>query len=838
MKDNAVKNLATPDIRRVRKLSLVWLVPVLALLLASYLVYQQFLDRGLSITIRFPQAEGLVAGKTELRYQGFKVGVVSHLSFSPQENEFTAHIDAMRDLEPLLKEDTQFWLVKPQASLLGVSGLDTLFSGNYIAMQPGQGRDRRHFVARRSAPAAPVPDGAFMVELALEDLGSLGVGSPIYYRHVPVGQVHSFHLDKAAGAVVLKLVFDEDYRDLVKRSSRFRNASGLKAEASLSGIKVETHGLVPLLSGGLIMESPEDAPQADYGQRFVLSKDKRFRQQLHLRTSQILPPGTPVVEQQRLVGEVLKSNDSGVTIGFVQKAPSRFYAWVAERQLKDLSLETLLHPRYVRILPGVEGRDELHQHPPLPGPDDREQLIELVSDKRIADGVPLYYKGFTIGEVLYSELVAQTPVSQLLVYGDFRQLVTRDSRIETQTPLKLEAKLSGIKVDSAPIADWWQGALKLIQGQGEPAKYGQRFHVDEPVAPAGPVLRLLARPARALPHGTPLRWQGFDVGQVESARLLPGGEESELLVRLDERHNGLIDDGLRFYWQPPLKIQASLKGLDLTLPDLASLQAGTINAVRARSGTPVKDGATFRLYVGQEQALSDGQRLQLSLPLDRTVVPGTAIKHLGLPIGEVASVRQEGKRLLASLQLVPGLYPRLARDGSRFTLITPEIGLGGVKHLDALLSPYLAVMPGEGEHRSHFALADSLYDHDIVYVQAQVAGDLGPGSPVWFRDLPVGEILAVTLTPGADAVHFKLAIKAEYGHLVRTSSIFWRQSGFKARFGLLEGLDVEVGSLQSLIKGGIQFGTRPGGKAPLPQRPFPLRDSAPDHWQHWPALAD
>lgn len=832
MKKTAVNVMDKPEIRKVRRVSLVWVVPLLAIALASYLIYQQFVERGLLLTLSFPEAKGLVPGKTELRYQGFKVGVVSRLSFNAKTGEFTAHINAMRDVEPLLKENTQFWLVKPTASLLGVSGLDTLLSGNYIAMLPGDGKPQRDFVARHTPPPEPVPEGVFMVELALRNLGSLTDGSPVYYRRVPIGEVHSYRLDKEAGAVVLQLTFDENYADLVKRDSRFKDVSGVKIQAGLNGVKVDSQGLVSMLSGGLQMDSPDDSPAATYGQRFVLDQERRFNHQVHLNFDQqvYLPKGTPIIAHQQVVGEVMDSNDSGVLLGFNEQPVNPFYAWIAQRSLKDLQVATLLHPQYIRLLQGVDGRHILHNEPPLPSNSDSELLIKISSDHKLADGTPIQYKGFTVGEVIYSHLEGDKVIAETSIQQAYRQLVRRDSRFESAEPLQVDASFQKFKLKTAPLETWWQGAVNILPGKGEEASYDSLFVLDQQSAVPMQHLTLHVSPPHSLPAGTPVRRNGFTIGEVQSSTLEKGGKEAQIKVAI--RKDITLSATNRFYWQPPIAMKADLKGVRVSIPDLASAVAGSIELVDAKDAGSKEDRT--RIFANKDSALAVGPDITLLVPALTEITPDAQVKYLGYPVGKVVNLDDNDQGRVLTIRFDSNLAERFARHGSQFSLVRPQLSLGGVDHLDALLGPYIAVMPAKDKsarQETAFTLSPTLYPHKEVVVAATSAAGLTPGAPVWYRDLPVGEILSLKLMPTGDGVFIRLAIRDEAAQWVTSNSRFWVRAGFKASFGFLDGFKFNTDSLQAIAQGGIQFATFGGGQ-PV-DKPMPLQSDAPEHWEQW-----
>ena len=166
------------NLRNKRKISPFWLLPIIALLIAGWLLWTNYQERGTTITINFQTADGIVPGRTPIRYQGV---------------EIKASIKS--DMRDALKDDTQFWLVTPKASLAGVSGLDALVGGNYIGMMPGGGNPREHFTALDTQPKYRVNTGELLIHLHSPDLGSLNTGSLVYYRKIPVGRVDDYSIN-------------------------------------------------------------------------------------------------------------------------------------------------------------------------------------------------------------------------------------------------------------------------------------------------------------------------------------------------------------------------------------------------------------------------------------------------------------------------------------------------------------------------------------------------------------------------------------------------------------------------------------------------------------------
>ncbi len=98
-------------------------------------------------TINFQSADGIVSKRTPIRYQGVEVGTVQDINLSDDHRRIQIKASIKSDMKEALRENTQFWLVTPKASLAGVSGLDALVGGNYIGIMPDSGKPRENFIA-------------------------------------------------------------------------------------------------------------------------------------------------------------------------------------------------------------------------------------------------------------------------------------------------------------------------------------------------------------------------------------------------------------------------------------------------------------------------------------------------------------------------------------------------------------------------------------------------------------------------------------------------------------------------------------------------------------------
>ncbi|MFZ1202489.1 MAG: MlaD family protein [Desulfobacterales bacterium] len=240
-----------------RQFSFVWIIPLVAALIGAWLLYKAQTERGPTITITFQTAEGLEAGKTRIKYKDVDLGLIEEISLSPDLGHVVVTAKLARQAEKLLSANTRFWVVRARINVSGVTGLQTLFSGVYIGLDPGTpGKAARHFTGLEEPPIVTTNlPGRYFILLA-ERRGSLDIGSPIYYRQLRVGQVVGYQLAEGGKAVSIKIFINSPYHNYVFKNTRFWNASGIDVSIDAKGIRLNMESLVTLLVGGIAFDVP------------------------------------------------------------------------------------------------------------------------------------------------------------------------------------------------------------------------------------------------------------------------------------------------------------------------------------------------------------------------------------------------------------------------------------------------------------------------------------------------------------------------------------------------------------------------------------------------------
>jgi len=241
--------------------SVVWLIPILTLIIGGWLIFRTLADQGPEVTIEFRTAAGIEAGKTRVKYKSVDLGVVEQVQFAEDFSSVMVRVRFDPGMDNLLRRNTRFWVVRPEFSLRGASGLETLISGAYIQIDPGPGSSQRHFVGLEEQPLITADEAGRTVTLVTESLGGIDAGSPIYFRGILAGEVLGRELASDRRSIYISAFIRDPFDQLVRGNSRFWNVSGVDVGFGAEGPQVRMESLQSVIFGGIAFETPEQAEQ-------------------------------------------------------------------------------------------------------------------------------------------------------------------------------------------------------------------------------------------------------------------------------------------------------------------------------------------------------------------------------------------------------------------------------------------------------------------------------------------------------------------------------------------------------------------------------------------------
>ncbi|MBV7566868.1 intermembrane transport protein PqiB [Pseudomonas sp. PDM27] len=744
--------------------SAIWVLPLIALIIGGWLGWRAYNETGIEIQVRFESGEGIQANKTEVVYKGMSVGKVKSLKLDDEGSSkgVIASIEMNKDVEQYLRTSTRFWLVKPSVTLAGITGLETLVSGNYVAISPGEGEPVRKFKALAQEPPLSDAQPGLHLTIKADRLGSLNRGSPVFYKQIKVGQIKSYVLSEDQSTVELKVFIEPTYAKLVRKHTRFWNASGVSIDANLSGVKIRSESLASIVAGGIAFATPEnrkDSPPTDPSLPFRLYEDfdaaaAGIRIKVKLSDFEGLQAGrTPVMYK-------------GIQVG----------------NLKALKVD-----------PDLSGATA-------------ELTMDPLAEDYLVDGTQFW--------------VVKPSISLAGITG-------------------LEALVKGNYIAVRP---------------GDKGAAPQREFVARPKAPPldlrapGLHLVLFTENLGSLEVGSPVLYKQVKVGSVQSYQFSRKKKQLIIGVHIEKEYEDLVNASTRFWNASGITLSGGLTGgIQVKSESLQSLMAGGIAFETPEAKAPLqKRIPRFRLFASHDDATQKGEVITIKVDRADGLRTGTPIRFKGLDVGKIEDVDLsddlQSVLLTARITEVP---ERIARVGSQFWVVKPELGLIKTSNLETLVTgQYIEVLPATkslGPQKSFMALASppeavKREDGLSLVLSAARRGSLKAGVPVTYREITVGKVTGYELGQTADRVLIHILIEPKYAPLVRSGTRFWNTSGFDFDVGLFRGATVRTESLETMIQGGVAFATPDGERMGSPARPeqtFALFDKFEEEWLGW-----
>ncbi|MCC4796940.1 PqiB family protein [Enterovibrio norvegicus] len=856
-----------PTIKKDRGISPLWIFTALAFLLAGWLLYRSVSEAGERIEIQFTDAQGIEAGRTTIRYQGLEVGMIRKINLADDLQSITAEADIYPEATKILKKDTVFWVVKPKASITGISGLDALVSGNYIAVFPGAGDSQTRFVAAEEAPPVAFDDDSMHVVLEAPDLGSLSIGSGVYYKKIRVGEVYDYRLTKDKTRVKVSLKVKKEHASLVTEKSRFWNVSGVSADVSLSGVDVKVENLASVLAGGVAFDSPMAATQAPDMTTFQLYRsindtDRGIPITINLPANHnIKNHEAPIVYQGLEVGrlnDISFNKDFTGTIAkanidpamaWLLKSNSEFIIEAPQLNFDGLkNLPNLFTGNTLSITPG-DG-DETHEFTAkstdsIMASDPRALTVSLSAENAwgLGRNTKILYRGMQVGFVNKTALNDGSVSLDVIIDPQYKHLVKSQTRFFIVGGVTGQITSEGVEFIVPAVAQMAEPAISFTsEGEAKVRDDYTLFKSEIQARNAQDSLKgyrtltLIAAKLPSVSEGSPVMYKNFTVGKVEGFQLAKNSVEVQ--VKIENRYHHLISDKTVFWNQSGVDIKASLSGVHIDTGSLKSIVSGGISFGDIQ-GIDNKNGRHWKLYDSLTDAQNYGLKIAFTADEANGLSAGSKIRYQGVDVGEVTDLspafQYEG--VIVNAILYPEYSSKLAKATSYFWVAQPTLSLTKTENLDSLFGAYISVVPGNGKLREEFQLHNAAeYKGGLTLVlESENRGSVNVGTPILFRDFEVGTVTDVRLGRFADRVLIEVKISDDYKHLVRNNTVFWNRSGVDVSIGLT-GATVRSGTIESILKGGIAFATPEGEALAAPARSdqhYLLHREAKSEWESW-----
>ena len=499
---------AIPETKR--RISIIWLLPIIAAAIGGWLFYQSIVNAPIKVVIQFKSAEGITADKTKVLYKGLPAGKVSQVALNEKGGAVNVQIEFDPSFENLIRQNTKFWLVTPTVNMSGVTGLETIVSGNYIALRPGDGPPASTFKALDEPPPLDETAPGLYLILASAEHPSVQYGSPVYYRRYEVGSVQTISISEDRQSFNIGIHILPKYQGLVTKESRFWDASGIHVSGSISDLDIRMESFTAMLRGGIAFGNPnlDDPPApAENKEKFKLYKDYKEAQRgitifIRFATGKGLAPERTKVRFKGidigLVETVTVLPDlSGVTARVVMdprakralREGTQFWLVTPKVSLSEVSgLDTLVGGTYIDVKPNLKGKParRFTALKKAPGetadPGQLEIVLQGESRGSLKAGSPVYFRQVQVGEVSNYELASTGDAVNIfaIIYKHYVPLVRENSVFFNVSGMDF-GLFSGLKTESLEALVRGGVAFATPEGDamGKPAQKGRIFQLHE-----------------------------------------------------------------------------------------------------------------------------------------------------------------------------------------------------------------------------------------------------------------------------------------------------------------------------------------------------------------------
>lgn len=433
----------------IKSISGLWLIPLITLLIGGWMVYGNWASLGQLITIEFPTAAGLEAGQTRIKTRDVEIGRVEDITLSDTLESVivTARMD--KEFEDLLVEGSRFWVVQPTVTLAGVSGLNTLLTGQYIQFSPGESdQPATDFIGLEEPPVTTIGTPGLHVRLTTNQDFSFSKGDQVHYQGIDVGKVEDVEFNFSDYQIYYSVFIEAPYHQLVTSNTRFWKASGINARLTGNGFEVETGSLETLISGGISFGTPEgQTPGQEVSEQemfYVYSSRSAINERQYLFGIRYwvmvgggvggLQVGSPVTYRGVEIGRVLRTD------------------YIPEGQTllnKDMEI-----PIMIEINPGRLG---------LPDSEESQERAATDINNWISQGLnaTIRSQNFLLGTQLVELRYDESVASQELSY--FQDMVVIPTGVDTLAKFTDSIELFIDRMNDVPIGELMSKLEALLQ---------------------------------------------------------------------------------------------------------------------------------------------------------------------------------------------------------------------------------------------------------------------------------------------------------------------------------------------------------------------------------------
>jgi paraquat-inducible protein B len=556
---------------------------------------------------------------------------------------------------------------------------------------------------------------------------------------------------------------------------------------------------------------------------------------------------------------------------FMLREGTRF--WVVEPEVsinRVRHLDTLIKGVYIAFEPGDGNFKDYFDIQKAPATDNmlpagKTFTITTGDSSSIQIAAPVLYRKLKVGEITDFHLRADGDKirGEILIYKKYTHLVRTNSIFWKVGGIKIKADLNGVNVESGTLDTLLTGGLSFTNppdnADTEAAPELQNFTVYDSFEKAtegipalhkqGIRVQLKAEDAKDFSVGSPVFYKYIEIGTVTGFALEEGGDNVLIDLFIDQKYAHLLQPTSLFYNISNFLIKGDLSGIKIKTGTFKSMLTGGIAFFNPdTSGLPPSKIAAdqqYILYDSLENALNIGKQLiSIKFSHPEGLKAGLKVRYHSIVIGSIAKLDFNAAMDAVICQvMVEKPAVKLFTSDALIWLVEPEISLAGINNIETVISgSYITIRPGSGSPADHFTALNQPPSQDIakdglnLILEADRLGSLQKGSPLYYRQVKIGQVTGSELAPNAQKVWIHINIKPPYDRLVYSNTKFWNSSGIRVDAGLFSGVQIATESVEALVAGGISMATPEAdsmGKKTLQNQHFDLHDEAKKCWSKW-----
>jgi paraquat-inducible protein B len=860
---------------------LLWIIPLVAMLMTGWLIWKHYAEKGVDIVVTFDNGKGFEVDKTPLVYQGIKLGTVTDIIIDP-DDLYRVRVTITvtpRAARYVTRKGTKFIKVEPKISLTEVTGLDTILSGVYIDLYPA-GRSKTEILRQPLAfkftgmdhyPPKRYENGLYLTLQAQK--AAISLNAPVLYKSFVVGKVIDKRLENET--VLYTVFIDDRYANLVNNGTKFWKISGIELQANLAGVKVKMDSLATLLAGGVAFETPEGNYAPHPRERYELY-DSRLDTHLEENLITIVadkaynvdPNFSGVMYKGFKVGKIVSlryDTEKSQTIfkvklskKFSHLANEKAWFWIVRpilniREVKGL--DAILTGPYISFdtldVNAPRKRDFVLHDEPIPLKGKHIKLSALYAES-VKSGTTIFYKDIPIGQITKINLVpgGKTIDIDAVIFDDFTKFLNDSSMFYVKSGFEIDVSLHDIHVDSGSLETMVVGGISMVTlKQDAPAtksdfflyKNYKTFTKARYLKSGGTFFHIEMEELGSLSEGSPVLYKKLKAGEIISYKYIPERDAIDVLVFIEKGFKNHINASTRFRNVSGVELEMNFPDVKFKMASLETvLNGGLLFETLDPKAPKVKSGHRFRLFDETRQKRELYVSFELWMPETYGIKKGTPLLYRDFPIGKVDSLTLRNNVIRANV-LIEKSYADLLRSDSMVWLKAFEMDIDGVKNVgNAISGPAIAITPGLAKDRAAtFVLSETPPPPTFgktglhVVLQGDRRSSLDVGSPLYYRQVPIGQVESWVLSEDGTHVDITVFVEPRYVHLVRENARFYMAGAFGMDVSLL-GVKVRTETLKTMIAGGIGMAVpEEPGRVVKEGHTFKLYNEAEEEWMAW-----